>query len=145
MFYSGGVKLDFHRLLREKGLKATPQRLLILNIIKEGGHIDIEEIYDKVKKIIPSISIATVYKNLKLLLDKGIIRDVNISSFKQMYEVNTKDHIHLVCKKCRNIYDLDFGEMDLKKFIEDNINNKIEKIEVNVFFECNNCKKSYAG
>ncbi len=132
--------MDFHKKLREKGLKATPQRLLILNIIKEGGHIDIEDIYNKLKKIIPSISIATIYKNLKLLVDKGIIKDVNISSFKQMYEVNTKEHIHLICKKCRKIYDLDFREIDIKNFIEKKIDDKIDKIEINVFFLCEKCK-----
>ena len=132
--------MDFHKKLRDKGLKATPQRLLILNIISEGGHIDIEDIYNKVKTIVPSISIATIYKNLKLLADKEIIKEVNINSFKQLYEVNTKEHFHLICKRCKKIFDVDSDNIKIKNIVEDKVKNTIDKIEINAYFLCNNCK-----
>jgi len=131
--------MDFHKKLKDKGLKATPQRLLILTIISEGGHIDIETIYNKIKKIIPSISIATIYKNLKLLVEKGIIKEVNISSFKLLYEVNTTEHIHLICKNCKKIFDMEINNTEFKKLLENNIQNKIDKFEINAFIICKNC------
>ncbi len=132
--------MEFHKKLKDAGLKATPQRLLILNIISEGGHIDIEDIYRKIKKIVPSISIATVYKNLKLLVDKEIIKELNITSFKPLYEVNTTEHIHLICKNCNKIIDMECENPDIKKILENALHNKVHKIEINAYVLCDNCK-----
>lgn len=132
--------MNFNKLLNEKGLKATPQRLLILNTIKDGGHIDIEKIYEKINKIIPSISIATVYKNLKLLVDKGIIKEVHINSFKTLYEVNTSFHIHLVCKKCKKITDIEVNEKSIFSFFNKLVKEDVENFDVTGYYICENCK-----
>ena len=133
--------MKFNKILNEKGLKATPQRLLILNIIYESGHIDIEEIYKKVVKIIPSISIATIYKNLKILVNAGIVKEVSISSFKTLYELNTLPHIHSICKKCKKITDINIKHDKIKKILRKIIDNEIDDYEINIFTKCSQCEK----
>ena len=51
----------FEAILRKKHLKSTPQRVAILRQIQESGHISIEELYERIRKLHPSISLATVY------------------------------------------------------------------------------------
>ncbi len=133
--------MNFDKILKQRGLKATPQRMLILNIIGKSGHVDIEEIYKKVKDIIPSISIATIYKNLKILVNKNIIQELNISSFKTLYELNTSEHIHIICKNCKKIIDVNIDKLEFKKYFKDKLDIDTEDFEINLFSICNNCQK----
>ena len=135
------IENDFKKILKEKGLKATPQRLLILNVIQKNGHIDIEKIYSKITEILPSISIATVYKNLKTLIDADIVQEVNLKSFKTLYEVKKEEHIHLICKQCKNVYDLILKKEDLKKYFKNFLSKEIDDIEVCIYSKCDNCKQ----
>ena len=132
--------MKFNEILNKKGLKATPQRLLILNIIYKAGHIDIEHIYKEVNVIISSISIATIYKNLKILVDAGIVKEVNISSFKTMYELNIQPHIHSICKTCKRIEDINIEDELVKNFLFEILDQHIEAYELNVYTKCSKCK-----
>ena len=61
---------DYAILLKENGLKATFQRTNILDVVEKNGHMSIEAIYDEVSKIHPSLSLATIYKNIILMVTK---------------------------------------------------------------------------
>jgi len=61
---------DYATLLKESGLKATFQRMNILEVIEKSGHMSIEAIYDEVVKVHPSLSLATIYKNIILMVEK---------------------------------------------------------------------------
>ena len=99
--------MEFETSLREKNLKITPQRLAILREIKANGHIGIEEIYENIiKKDCPSISLATVYKNITALNDANILREVKAPSQKQKYELSCDRHIHVSCEKCGKLQDV---------------------------------------
>ncbi len=133
--------MNFNNVLRKKALKATPQRLLILDIINKRGHVEIEELYKNINKIIPSISVATIYKNLKLLTEKKIVKEVNINSFKTLYEVNTSPHIHFICKNCNKIFDIEIQKKEIKSYFKKIINTEIDEVEVTLYSKCNSCKK----
>lgn len=96
----------FVKLLKGNGLKATPQRLEILKVIEKLGHPSIEDIYHHLGKNFPSISLATVYKNLNLLRDIGIVHQLHIRKGHR-YELRTTSHAHLVCSQCGKIQDLE--------------------------------------
>ena len=135
--------MDFYKKLRKSGLKVTPQRLMILDIISKGGHIDIEEIYKRLREMIPTISIATVYKNIKVLEEKGIISEVNISSFKSLYEVNNKKHIHLVCNICKKIRDIFCDEELIKRNLKRSVNLDFETFDIILYEKCKNCSEKF--
>jgi len=135
-------KEELGKRLKEAGLKATPQRILILDLILKHGHIDIEGLYEKMKNIVPSISIATIYKNLKILEEKGLVREVSISSFKNLYELSNLPHIHIVCEKCKSISDFFINEAELKEYFKNLTKTEVSRISVTLFAKCEKCKAS---
>ena len=101
---------EFCHLCREHSLAATHQRQKIYEaLVSRPGHYSPEEIYERVKPDLPSISLATVYKNLKTFVQAGILRDVSLHHGTWRVDANTQPHHHLVCTRCHSIVDLDFG------------------------------------
>ncbi len=91
---------------RQTGLKITPQRISIFNLLKDDReHPSAEDIYKRVLKIHPSISFTTVYKTLQTLRDMDEIRELSINPERVHYDPATDDHIHTFCTVCRNIED----------------------------------------
>ena len=68
--------MNFEQNLKESGLKITPQRITILQEIYKSGHATVEEIYENILQIHPSISLATIYKNLISMCEAGIINEI---------------------------------------------------------------------
>ena len=89
-------------------MAATHQRRIIYETVMSlDGHPSPELIYDAVRKKIPSISLATVYKNLRTFLESGMLREVSLHHGSIRVEPNESEHYHLVCTRCRQIKDLD--------------------------------------
>ncbi len=99
-------KKDFFRdILRKSGYKATPSRLAILGVFKETRNpMSAQEIIDA----LPSdTDQATVYRTLKLLNEKGVIKQIDLRHNHAHYELaDLKEHHHLVCVRCGRIEDV---------------------------------------
>ena len=125
--------MDHIDLLKNCGLKATPQRLCILKVLAHHEHPSIEKLYEDIKKDYPSISLATVYKNLNTLLDEGVVVEVNAPNQKSRFDIYEKPHIHVVCEKCGSIEDLGMDDDTLikaKEEFERKAGNLIKKFNV---------------
>ena len=93
----------FKEALKKEGLKYTPQRTAVLEeIIKDKGHRESEEIYLALKKRGQSVSRATVYRTMDILVNNGFARKMNLGDGRARYEskVNSPHHDHLVCMDC---------------------------------------------
>lgn len=102
--------MDKERLLFYKtiGLKLTPQRLAILDYLeKNREHPSAEDIYNALKEKFPSMSFATVYNTLEVLVEKGLVKELGIDSQKRRYDPDTSIHHHFLCKKCGKILDIE--------------------------------------
>ena len=108
--------MEVLKLLKEHHLKATPQRLCVLKILKKHEHPSIEELYTQVRQEYPSISLATVYKNLNTLEKRGLVVEVKVPNHKAHYDIYEAPHIHIVCSKCGHIEDLDFKSANLNAY-----------------------------
>lgn len=98
---------EFSALCRKHNLAATHQRRMIYEtVMAMHGHPSPELIYDAVRKKIPSISLATVYKNVRTFLGSGMLREVSMHHGSIRVEPNESEHYHLVCTRCRQITDL---------------------------------------
>ena len=87
-------------------LKVTHQRLEIFRVvISTEDHPDVDWVYRRVKKRVPTISLDTVYRNLKLLSDHGLISIVGMSHESLRFDGNTHPHHHFTCVKCGLIRD----------------------------------------
>jgi Fur family peroxide stress response transcriptional regulator len=94
--------------LRSNGYKATPQRIAICRIaLSSRAHPSAQQVYDEVKKIQPTVSLATVYKTLELLRDLELVQEINFPNGQARFDSYMNPHINLVCLKCGNITDLD--------------------------------------
>ena len=94
--------------LRSKGYKATPQRIAICRIaLNSRVHPSAQQVYDEVKKIHPTVSLATVYKTLEVLRDLDLVQELNFSKGQARFDSYMQPHINLICLKCGTITDLD--------------------------------------
>ena len=94
--------------LRSKGYKATPQRIAICRIVLNSrAHPSAQQVYDEVKKIHPTISLATVYKTLEVLRDLDLMQEINFPKGQARFDSYMNPHINLICLKCGTITDLD--------------------------------------
>jgi Fur family peroxide stress response transcriptional regulator len=94
--------------LRSKGYKATPQRIAICKFaLFSREHPSVQRIYREVRKIHPTVSLATVYKTLQILKESGLIQELDFPQNQTRFDAYLKPHINLVCLRCGNIQDLD--------------------------------------
>ena len=94
--------------LRKKGYKATPQRIAICRFaLNSRDHPSAQQVYDEVKKIHPTVSLATVYKTLGVLKDLDLIQELNLPQGQARFDSYMKPHINLICLQCGSIADLD--------------------------------------
>jgi Fur family peroxide stress response transcriptional regulator len=102
----------FRELCRENGIAVTHQRQVLYETIEAmHGHPSPEEVYARVKKKVPAISLATVYKNIHLFVESGVFREVSLHHGSVRVEMNREPHHHVVCSKCKKISDI--GEKEL--------------------------------
>ncbi len=110
----------FNAYLRQKGLKSTSQRMLILEtFLKSGSHYSTEELYLELRKEHPKIGYATVHRTLKLFAECGIAVELNFGDGQTRYEPHHEDlhHDHLVCTRCGEI--IEFSEPRIEKLQEE--------------------------
>ncbi|NPA50342.1 MAG: transcriptional repressor [Epsilonproteobacteria bacterium] len=129
---------DLKHILDSSRLKTTPQRLAILKEIAKQGHASIEEIYENIKESFPSISLATIYKNISALQEEKILTQV-CSHQKSKYEITKEPHAHFICQKCGEIEDIEFSPI-IKEEIEKDFPNSQK--ELYIYGVCKRCQES---
>ena len=96
---------DKHEL-RDKGLRLTPQRELVLSAVRELGHATPEEVAEKVRQTHPGINLSTVYRNLETLENVGLVQHTHLGHGGATYHAAEElTHLHLVCGICGSVGD----------------------------------------
>jgi Fur family transcriptional regulator, peroxide stress response regulator len=98
------------KALRAKGYKATPQRIAISRLtLSSQDHPTAQRIYSEVKKVYPTVSLATVYKTIQILKEAGLIQQLNSPQGQKRgltrFDSDTNPHLNLVCLRCGSIKD----------------------------------------
>ena len=130
-------------LLKQQGHRITPQRLAIFEfVLSSESHPSSDDVYHAIKKKYPSVSLATIYKNLRLLGDLGLITELNFESQPARYDSNMSPHINVVCPVCGSIVD---HESNLLQQIENILKKEIGGIaelkRIIVDSICNACNQ----
>lgn len=117
MINSEEVIDELKKIVKQKGLKYTEQREIVLNIlIHADGHLSAEEVYNLIKSKKPdsNIGIATVYRALGFLEEVNLITSITFGAEGKKYESNTKEHHdHLICTNCGKI--VEFMDCEIEK------------------------------
>ena len=138
-------KLKLEKLVsesRKKGLKLTPQRMIIFNIFAESNrHMTADEIYNRAKVQYPMLSPATVYRNMEQMVGAGLLTHLALGGSPVKYDTNLDEHHHFVCKKCGKVIDLylkDFNyEVDSDKSHPGDI--KVDSTQLYLRGVCGEC------
>jgi len=113
---------ELKKIVKQKGLKYTEQREIVLNIlIHAKDHLTAEEVYNEIKSKYSdsNIGIATVYRALSFLEEVDLITSINFGTDGKKYESNAKSHHdHLICTQCGTIIE----------FVDDEIEKRQERI-----------------
>lgn len=137
-------------LLREKGLKDTSQRLMVLNILSAHGdeHLTVEEIYDLAKEESPEIGLATIYRTVQVLLELHVIEKVTFDDGFARYELNGEEtgpgqrHHHAICTQCGKVYSLETDLLDtLEKQVFESLGFEVTDHEVKLYGLCSACRR----
>jgi Fe2+ or Zn2+ uptake regulation protein len=98
----------FEELLRSRGLRVTRPRMAVLEVLDEGGHLEVEEIANRVRQRLESVSTQAVYDVLGALSLAGLARRIEPAGSAARYESRVGDnHHHVVCRGCGAIADVD--------------------------------------
>lgn len=129
--------------LKQKGLKSTAQRVMLLKSIEDAGHIDIDTLYQTMAQLVPSISLNTIYLNLEQLTKEGLISKVALNSQKNVYETVKHQHAHLVCTECGDVIDtdMDVGYLENMKVGAEKNGLLPSFVAVNIYGICKKCRK----
>jgi Fe2+ or Zn2+ uptake regulation protein len=89
----------------------TPQRQAVLRVINEShDHLTANEIFEAARRVLPSISFATVYNSLKFLTAAGLVSEISFGKGASRYDRETARHDHAVCTDCGKLVDFDLEE-----------------------------------
>jgi Fur family peroxide stress response transcriptional regulator len=133
--------------LRDNGHKITPQRLAIVKILaKSEGHPSVENIHARITRDFPTMSLATVYKNISLIKSLGEVLELGFPDGSNRYDGNRPTpHPHVICVKCKKIVDPDLDSLDeMKKEVASETNFEILNHRLDFFGICGPCRAEKA-
>lgn len=125
------------------GMRRSKQREVILEVLRgTKSHPTADWIYQEVRRILPKISLGTVYRNLKLLKEKGDILELQYGDGQSRFDGNPENHYHFTCQRCGRVYDV---EEPLRKDMERDIAKKLGFLithhRVEFYGVCRECKE----
>ncbi|MNW25163.1 Peroxide operon regulator [compost metagenome] len=98
--------------LKKTGVRITPQRHAILDYLMESmAHPTADEIYRALEPKFPNMSVATVYNNLKVFIEAGMVHELTYGDNSSRYDANVSDHYHIVCESCGKIEDFSYPSL----------------------------------
>lgn len=120
-------------------MRFSRQRQLVTDVIKSRcDHPTADMIYETCREVEPNISLGTVYRNLKLLADEGVIISLETEDKKLHYDGDLSRHSHFICQKCGKIVDL-FKPSVLPNELEE-LGLKVTGEKCIYYGECNDCQ-----
>jgi Fe2+ or Zn2+ uptake regulation protein len=133
--------------MRERGLKLTPQRLAIIEVLvdKTPLHPGARIIYQEARKKVRGISLSTVYSTLNELSRHGIIKMLEFDKMENRYEGNITEHINLICKGCHKIMDYKVSVSIDPKEVAKKARFWVTDTRLEYYGYCQECRKRGSG
>lgn len=123
--------------------RQTKQRGAILKFLRGTyTHPTADQVYDEVRKEIPNISKGTVYRNLKVLQQAGVISELNLNGTVIRFDANQESHYHFRCEQCGRVFDIDEPvNKELDQRIAQRTGFKISHHQLEFRGICHNCQQ----
>lgn len=127
--------------LRAYNLKATHQRIAITEALDAYGHLSVDQLYTLLKKRFSSLSLATIYKNINIMMKNAFVSEVKLPEQKSVYELTKESHAHLQCKECHEVWDIHLNLDDVIKDASQNSLVEIESANLVLTGVCKQCQQ----
>ena len=126
----------------DKPIRNTKQRTYMLELLQSTtSHPNAFWLYERMKPTFPNLSLSTVYRNLGILEQQGLLQRLACGSSYDRYDANTAMHTHFHCRQCGRVYDMDTE--DIKNDILNSTKNTdhlLERCNITFYGICNKCK-----
>ena len=137
---------SFSGFLASKGLRVTGQRKGVLEaLFRQSGHFTADQLLQDAQNLDDTVSRATVYRNLPLLVESGIIRKIDIGQDNKFYALNGRSETfkaQVVCSDCKNIFDIDAPFMEwYGKTVSEKLGLDVKDQRLQVHAECPDFRK----
>lgn len=133
---------DIIAILKRENIRITPQRQEMISILKSTKeHLTAEEIFNELGKQFSSVSITTVYNNLKLFVKLGFVKELQFGEGLSKFEWKDKEHYHIICSNCGKIEDFYYPRLkEVEAFAQDLSKFKIKNHQLQFYGICADCK-----
>jgi Fur family ferric uptake transcriptional regulator len=133
---------DWKAKLRGSGYRLTPQRELILAAVERLGHATPDEVLAEARAHSEAINASTVYRNLEVLEELGLVRHAHLSDRAPTYHsVTDHEHFHLVCRNCGQVISVDPDVLSpLLDRLDDDHGFTADVGHLTVFGTCSSCR-----
>lgn len=107
--------VDLREQSAKRGLRLTPQRDVLLRVLSEmSGHPTADDLVRRVRDVLPSVSHATVYRQLQELVRAGLIGVLERAGGAVQFELNPEPHHHFVCRGCGQVWDVYLAKIGVR-------------------------------
>jgi len=130
-----------------KATRMTKQKKVILDILRNTDcHPSADWVYEQARKLVPDISLGTVYRNLNVLRDSGHILELNYGSTYSRYDGHAENHYHFYCEKCHQLFNVKIPVYEgLDKLVKETTGFDVKNHRMEFYGLCNDCKASLSS
>ncbi len=121
--------------IKDRGFKATPQRVAVLEAIRAEQHQSLEEIRSRC----PKVGMVTVYRTLDLLSELALVRRLDLGDGPR-YELAEDHHHHLICEDCGSVAEFEQCPLDLERLPEVGDDFEVHAHSLEVYGRCSSCR-----
>ncbi|WP_369974634.1 peroxide-responsive transcriptional repressor PerR [Paraliobacillus sp. X-1268] len=131
--------------LKESGVRITPQRHAVLEfLISAEIHPTADDIYKALEGKFPNMSVATVYNNLRVFREIGIVRELTYGDSSSRFDYNTTKHYHIICDSCGKIVDFHYPSLDEVESLAEQVTGfDVSHHRMEIYGICSSCKTKH--
>jgi Fur family peroxide stress response transcriptional regulator len=132
--------------LKDTGVRITPQRHAILDyLISSMSHPTADEIYKALEGKFPNMSVATVYNNLRVFREVGLVKELTYGDASSRFDYVTTHHYHVICEKCDKIVDFHYPGLDEVEHLASHVTGyKVRNHRMEIYGSCPECSAKEA-
>jgi Fur family transcriptional regulator, peroxide stress response regulator len=128
--------------LKESGIRITPQRHAILeHLIQAMSHPTADDIYKALEGKFPNMSVATVYNNLRVFKEVGLVKELTYGDASSRFDFVTTEHYHIICDSCGKIVDFHYPGLDEVETLAEHVTGfEVGRHRMEIYGICPDCK-----
>lgn len=128
--------------LKDSGVRITPQRHAVLEfLVNSMTHPTADDIYKALEGKFPNMSVATVYNNLRVFREIGLVKELTYGDSSSRFDFNTSEHYHIICDECGKIVDFHYPSLEEVESLAEQVTGfDVRDHRMEIYGTCSSCK-----